>query len=133
MPDVRSFAVIFDELSKLSMRKMQQAQGKTTQLAHVTVPSDQVATDNVHVGEATDWPTLHNRTQSQTDNMNWNGAASDGANWDNSILGEFSMGEDGLGWPVLTEEFMENLEAGLGEYAWSLAGDDHCYLQPDSI
>ena len=118
MPDVRSFAVIFDELKDLSMRNVQQGHSKPMQFAHVGIPADQVATGNLQVGEATDWSVLHNRTQSQADN---------------SILGEFSMGEDGLGWPVLTEEFMENLEAGLGEYAWGFAGDDHFYWQPDSI
>jgi hypothetical protein len=133
MPDVRSFAVIFDELKDLSLRNVQQGHSKPTQFAHVGIPADQVTTGTMHVGEATDWPVLHNRTQSQADNMNWNGQAIDGANWESSNLGEFSMGEDGLGWPVLTEEFMENLEAGLGEYAWGFAGDDHFYWQPDSL
>ena len=133
MPDVRSFAVIFDELKDLSLRNVQQGHSKLTQFAHVGIPADQVTTGAMQIGEPSDWPVLHNRTQSQADNVNWNGQAIDGANWDNSILGEFSMGEDGLGWPVLSEEFMENLEAGLGEYAWGFAGDDHFYWQPDSI
>lgn len=81
----------------------------------------------MQVGETADWSVLQNRTQFQADNVNWNGQAIDGANWDNRILSEFSIGEDGLGWPVLTEEFMENPEAGLGEYAWGFAMDDHFY------
>jgi hypothetical protein len=133
MPDVRSFAVIFDELKELSLRNVQQPHGKPAQFAHMSVPSDQVATGNIPVGEATNWPVLQNRTQTQAENTNWEGSTIDGAAWDNSILGEFSMGEDGLGWPGLTEEFMENLEAGLGEYAWGFAGDDHMYWQPDSM
>jgi hypothetical protein len=133
MPDVRSFAVVFDELKDLSMRNMQQTHGKTSQFAHVSVPADQAMTGNSHVSETTDWSISHNRTQSQADTMTWDSQAIDGANWETSNLGEFSMGEDGLGWPLLTEEFMENLEAGLGEYAWGFAGDDHCYWQPDSL
>lgn len=133
MPDVRSFTTIFDELKELGTRKLHQAHGKGAQFAHMTVPADQTTKGNLQVGEATDWSLSHNRTQSQADTMNWDGQAADGANWDNTNLGEFSMGEDGLGWPLLTEEFMENLEAGLGEYAWGFAGDDHCYWQPDPI
>jgi len=133
MPDVRSFAVAFDELKDLSLRNMQQANARTSQFAHLSVPADQVTIGNSHVSETTDWSALHNRTQSQANNMNWETQALDGANWETSNLGEFSMGEDGLGWPLLTEEFIENLEAGLGEYAWGFAGDDHCYWQPDPL
>ena len=36
----------------------------------------------------------------------------------------FAAESGDLDWPIMTEEFMENLEAGLGEYAWGFAGDD---------
>jgi hypothetical protein len=41
-------------------------------------------------------------------------------------LGDFPMDGDGHGWPLLTEELMEDFEAELSEYAWGFAGVDHC-------
>ena len=160
MPDVRSFAVVFDELKELSIRKLQQQQHQQQQKSldkstlpknrgYLTIPAFQTTT------QATDW-SIHNHNHpntsqsthpviqpaaettqtTQTSNIYWEQRSP--TNFD--LFTQSSTTADGQGqdplheWPMLTEEFMENLEAGLGEYAWGFAGDD-LYpwnnLQPD--
>jgi hypothetical protein len=146
MPDVRSFAVVFDELKELSIRKLQQQQkshDKSTQPSHhgyLTIPAFQTTT------QATDWSTLNhtnnnysnNNTTQSTHSTTQPAAQNNSIDWDRSSTNNFDLfpqsstaGGAGAGqeeplleWPMLTEEFMENLEAGLGEYAWGFAGDD---------
>jgi hypothetical protein len=148
MPDVRSFAVVFDELKELSIRKLQQQQqqkshDKSTQPSHhgyLTIPAFQTTT------QATDWSTLNhtnnnysnNTTTQSTHSTTQPAAQNNSIDWDRSSTNNFDLfppssttGGAGAGqeeplleWPMLTEEFMENLEAGLGEYAWGFAGDD---------
>ena len=165
MPDVRSFAVVFDELKELSIRKVQQQQqqrstDKSTQPnqhGYLTIPAFQSTT------QATDWsnynsnntnnnsyphtgqPT-HPSTQpaaTQNTNIEWErpststtttfalfpqtsttGGSSGGSGGAGGEQGQGQGPSPLLDWPLLTEEFMENLEAGLGEYAWGFAGDD---------
>ena len=47
-----------------------------------------------------------------------------GTDMNAAYFNPFSTESGDLEWPIMTEEFMENLEAGLGEYAWGFAGDD---------
>jgi hypothetical protein len=142
MPDVRSFAVVFDELKELSIRKLQQQQqqqykalDKNTQPdqhGYLTIPAFQTATT-----QTTDWSGFgHNNTAEHSTHSSMQPAAAQNSNmdWQRSSTTNFDLfapssttgtGQDPLlEWPMLSEEFMENLEAGLGEYAWGFAGDD---------
>jgi hypothetical protein len=142
MPDVRSFAVVFDELKELSIRKLQQQQqqqykalDKNTQPdqhGYLTIPAFQTTTT-----QTTDWSGFgHNNTAEHSTHSSMQPAAAQNSNmdWQRSSTTNFDLfapssttgtGQDPLlEWPMLSEEFMENLEAGLGEYAWGFAGDD---------
>jgi hypothetical protein len=149
MPDVRSFAVVFDELKELSIRKLQQQQqqqqqqqksfDKSTQPnshGYLTIPAFQTTTTTT---QTTDWSNFnhnsnnhHNTAQqptqpaAQNSSIDWERSPT---NFDlfptpSATTGGGAGQEPLLEWPMLTEEFMENLEAGLGEYAWGFAGDD---------
>lgn len=127
MPDVRSFAVVFDELKELSTRKLHQALGHGEQRA---MSAGQEAASRLHDSQATDWSGAHiDNLQSHERNDGLNAQPTDNLTWDNFNFDEFPTG---LEWPILTEELMENLEAGLGEYAW---GDDLVsnWNQPDLL
>ena len=143
MPDVRSFAVVFDELKELSIRKLQQQQqqkslDKSTQPTshgYLTIPAFQTTT------QTTDWSNFHNNNNNSLTNpaqsTHQSAAQNSSTDWERSSTnfdlfppssttgtGTGTGQEPLLEWPMLTEEFMENLEAGLGEYAWGFAGDD---------
>jgi hypothetical protein len=140
MPDVRSFAVVFDELKDLSIRKLQQQQQKPTdksnqpaQHGYLTIPAFQTT-------QTTDFSNfnqnLNHTNPSQPTHQSTHPAAqnSSSTDWSRPSTNNFDLfppssgtgtgQEPLLEWPMLTEEFMENLEAGLGEYAWGFAGDD---------
>jgi hypothetical protein len=142
MPDVRSFAVVFDELKDLSIRKLQQQQqqqkslDQSTQANHnpgyLAIPGFQTTT------QTTDWSSFHHDYNNHTNpSQSIHPAAqnSSSTDWSRPSTNNFDLfppssttagtgHEPLLEWPMLTEEFMENLEAGLGEYAWGFAGDD---------
>jgi hypothetical protein len=141
MPDVRSFAVVFDELKDLSIRKLQQQQqqqqtsidrsNQPAQHGYQTIPASQTTT------QATDWSSFHNNYTNPTQPTHHSihpAVQNSSTDWERSYTNNTDLfppsSTSGLGqeplleWPMLTEEFMENLEAGLGEYAWGFAGDD---------
>lgn len=162
MPDVRSFALVFDELKELSIRKLQQQQpnprDKTTQSnrhGYLTIPALQTT------NQATDWPRFNHSNKNNHNNSTQSSypsnqqpiaaaaALNNALDWQRPstnldlfqppmssdlpspsvttavAAGQQNRHQDALpDWPLLTEEFIENLEAGLGEYAWGFAGDD---------
>lgn len=120
MPDVRSFAVVFDELKDLVMRKIYGHHEQDPADGNVTPTTNETfrALDGHHHDSS---HAAHMKIPDPIDsfipasmNMDLNASQFD--------LSSTYLTESN--WPIMSEEFMENLEAGLGEYAWGFAGDD---------
>lgn len=127
MPDVRSFAIVFDELKELVARKLQKPAENT--IGHMPIPANQPSRD-FDPSQTTGQPVLDQEgLQNANGTMDLNVPMMD---LPTSNFDALSTDQYGLDWSIMTEEFMENLEAGLGEYAWGFGGDDLYYLnQPD--
>jgi hypothetical protein len=120
MPDVRSFAVVFDELKDTVIRKVQPNSDEATSYEQTSLSTNEHylardSTQGVSVQQA--------QIQSANTTNEFNAMSMD-ADMSATCLNPFSAEVADLDWPIMTEEFMENLEAGLGEYAWGFAGDD---------
>ncbi|KAM0716137.1 hypothetical protein Q7P37_008651 [Cladosporium fusiforme] len=127
MPDVRTFAVVFDELKELVARKIQKPLDKA--IGHMSIPANGSSKDLNGNQSVNDSGIDQNNHQSFNEATDFSMSAMD---LSNSNLDVLSTDQYGLDWSIMTEEFMENLEAGLGEYAWGFAGDDLYYWnQPD--
>lgn len=127
MPDVRSFAVVFDELKELVVRKLQKPAEKA--IGHMSIPAYQ---NSIHP----DPDQSINRPDVSQDQLQGVSGAENfslpSMDLSSSTFDALSTDQNGLDWSIMTEEFMENLEAGLGEYAWGFTGDDLYYWnQPD--
>jgi hypothetical protein len=120
MPDVRSFAVVFDELKDAVIRKVQPNTDEDTVYGQTSL-----STGEHYLGRDSTQGTSVQQAQTQSANMTdaFNATSID-AGMSAPYLNPFSTQAADLDWPIMTEEFMENLEAGLGEYAWGFAGDD---------
>lgn len=124
MPDVRSFAIVFDELKDLMARKLQHPLDRAIGHGHMTMPANQ-PTPDFNARQDIEW-TVGDRANLQNDDgsQNLNIHSVDPIDLGNPNIDAILLGQQGFDWPMMTEEFMENLEAGLGEYAWGFAGDD---------
>jgi hypothetical protein len=120
MPDVRSFAIVFDELTDAVIRKVQPNPDEDTVNEQTSLSTNEHrlprdSTQGVSVQRA--------QIQSANTTNEFNALSMD-VDMSATYLNNFSAEAADLDWPIMTEEFMENLEAGLGEYAWGFAGDD---------
>lgn len=121
MPDVRSFAVVFDELKDAVIRKVRPNPDEEATTGHISIPANETPRGrNAPQGSASQ--------QAQIQPANATGGFDTSTPMDMDLnatyFNPFSAESGDLDWPIMTEEFMENLEAGLGEYAWGFAGDD---------
>jgi hypothetical protein len=129
MPDVRSFAVMFDELKDAVIRKVQGHPDDNVADGHTSLTAT-AAHRGIDAHQGTPTPQMHLFIPNVTDHSS---STPMGIDLNTSYFNPFPVEPAGLDWPVITEEFMENLEAGLGEYAWGFAGDDmYDWSLPDS-
>jgi hypothetical protein len=122
MPDVRSFAIVFDELKDAVIRKAQpqpNPEDDTTH-GHTSVPESDHHHERILTQGA---PAAQAQLQSAATVHGYT-ATPMGTDINATYFNLFAAESGDLDWPIMTEEFMENLEAGLGEYAWGFAGDD---------
>jgi hypothetical protein len=116
MPDLRSFAVIFDELCDLTARKYSPSADDKL-VSHIT--ADHAGSQpNSQSGVTANYATPYNNLAS------FDGHSLQALMVDGSGTGNFASRGFHMDWPALSEDFMEHLEAGLGEYAWAIGGDD---------
>jgi hypothetical protein len=120
MPDVRSFAIVFDELKDAVIRKVQPNPDDDTVYEQTCLStSERRLTRDFAQGVSVQQAQI----QSANTTNEFNAMSMD-TDMNATYLNPFSAEAADLDWPIMTEEFMESLEAGLGEYAWGFAGDD---------
>lgn len=120
MPDVRSFALVFDELKDAVIRKATGRFDDSVAAGHTLLPT----CVSLHRPDA-QLGTSSQQAHTQSGNViDLPSAVPTEIDFNASYFNPFAMESAFLDWPIMTEEFMEGLEAGLGEYAWGFAGND---------
>jgi len=120
MPDVRSFTAVFDELKDAAIRKVQSHSDDNVADGHTSSEAI-VAHRGIDAHQGTSTSHMHTLVPNVTDHSSSTPMEID---LNTQYFNPFPAEPAGLDWPIMTEEFIENLEAGLGEYAWGFAGDD---------